>query len=74
MVLAESRSFIICDNSVVLSVLLDGVYSCISENFKRAKVHDIYIRLSEKFLSFYMKIIDTQCFLFYISLSNCART
>ena len=32
------------------------------------------IRLSEKFLSFYKKIIEAQCFLFYISLSNYART
>ena len=28
------------------------------------------IRLSEKFLSFYEEIIDAQCFLFYIILSN----
>ena len=32
------------------------------------------IRLSEKFLSFYKEIIDAQCFLFYISLLNYART
>ena len=32
-----------------------------------------YIRLSEKFLSFYKEIIDAQCFLFYISLLNYAR-
>ena len=32
------------------------------------------IRLSEKFLSFYKEIIDTQCFFFYISLLNYART
>ena len=29
-----------------------------------------YIRLSEKFLSFYEEIIDTQPFLFYIILSK----
>ena len=32
------------------------------------------IRLSEKFLSFYKEIIDTEYFLFYISLLNYART
>ena len=32
------------------------------------------IRLSERFLSFYKEIIDAQCFLFYISLLNYART
>ena len=32
------------------------------------------IRLSEKFLSFYKEIIDAQCFLFYVSLLNYART
>ena len=31
------------------------------------------IRLSEKFLSFYEKIIDAQRFLFYIILSNYVR-
>ena len=30
----------------------------------------IYIRLSEKFLSFYEEIIDAQRLLFYIILSN----
>ena len=34
----------------------------------------VSIRLSEKFLSFYKEIIDAQCFLFYISLLNYART
>ena len=33
-----------------------------------------YYRLSEKFLSFYKEIINAQCFLFYISLLNYART
>ena len=32
------------------------------------------IRLSKKILSFYKEIIDAQCFLFYISLLNYART
>ena len=34
----------------------------------------LYIRLFEKFLSFYKEIIDAQCLLFYISLLNYART
>ena len=33
-----------------------------------------FIRLSEKFLSFYEEIIDTQRYLFYIILSNYLRS
>ena len=34
----------------------------------------LYISLPVKFLSFYEKIIDAQCFLFYIILSNYVRS
>ena len=34
----------------------------------------LYIRLSQKFLSFYKEIVDAQHFLFYIILSNYVRS
>ena len=44
------------------------------ERALRAHPHVHFIRSSEMFLSFYEQIIDAQCFLFYISLLNYART
>ena len=40
----------------------------------RSFAWSLYIRLSEKFLSFYGKIIDARCLLFYIILSNYIRS
>ena len=47
----------------------ESSFSC----FRSTETYEsIYIRLSEKFLSFYKEIIDAQCFLFYINLLNYA--
>ena len=46
------------------------MYKRLSPIFYRFFAHRLYIRSSEKFLSFYKEIIKTQYFPFYIVLSN----
>ena len=48
--------------------------SCGQDEIAMELLFEICIRVSEKFLSFYKEIMDVQCFLFYISLSDYART
>ena len=53
-----------CCSSVFLTFLTNTIVILKDQN----------IRLFEKFLSFYEEIIDAQCFLFYIILSNYVRS